>query len=167
YKSGFGDNTIVWEPERSRIEKFSPYDHKYRVIVSNVKQQDEIREIEYEVIIAKPEYPPNCGEGFYWSSDDCNCINESTTPSYETGYDQELFVIRPNLADNYLKIERAGQSDIEPAQLFIFDFHGKVILQELIQSELHVDTKNYAPGFYFARLKTKSTWSSRKFTVVH
>jgi len=68
--SGFGDRTIVWEPQG--IETGSPHDKKYTVTVSNVQNAAQ-SSYTYITTIIPPVFPPNCPDNTSWNAATCAC----------------------------------------------------------------------------------------------
>lgn len=75
---GFGDRSIVWEPDMLMINLTNPIDQTYHVEVQGVANSP-AADYAYDVVIIQPSHPPACALGAIWNNDSCACISNNAS----------------------------------------------------------------------------------------
>jgi hypothetical protein len=166
YKGGFGDNTLVWEPEPGLIEKFNPIDQKYKITVSNIMTKGRATSIGYEVIIAQTVHPPSCLEGLDWSESDCGCVEKQTTSTKLPATSGYVLEVSPSPVSQNLHIE-TNLGIAEPSVLKILNYAGELMEQSQLSGRMTVDVSRYPTGFYLVIVESATDVLTKKVAVFH
>jgi len=164
-KNGFGDNTIVWEPESDMIEKYSEYDRTYHIQVQNITVSGETRDVEYEVTIADAVHPPACSNGEAWSESLCGCPKSQTTPVTNFLEEPEVLLF-PNPASETIQLTLP--SEWTSVEIQISNSMGCVITEKkATSSTFSTSVRGLPTGVYFVRIQHQNQVHTRKLSIQH
>jgi hypothetical protein len=88
---GFGDRTIVWEPDMTAIDLANPIDQTYHIEIKGVVGAP-FADYAYDVVIIQPTHPPTCAMTTHWDNDSCACIPDNTSIGGELSADHVKMV---------------------------------------------------------------------------
>ena len=168
-KYGFGDHTVVWEPESGKIDKFSEEDMSYEVRLDNVKVGDDMVTYSYMVQIAQPSHPPVCPGSKIWNEESCSCEVQQTTSVSEKSIAQDVFTISPNPGDHYIQIkwkESPDQRSRQQTVYTIIDAAGQNIRTRSVEESI-ISTYDLPDGLYFLRVSNKDFSGVQSFLIKH
>ena len=168
-KRGFGDNTIVWEPDAGYIDKYSGIDLNYSVYVKNIYVNDDTIDVSYQVTIAPSSYPPICAEGLEWDELNCSCTSLQTTNLRELDKSSPL-KIYPNPVRSFVTFEVPSNyfQNGEPAQIQISNTAGRLMRQIQVKDPIsHHDLSGLSDGIYFCRFVNGQHNSSQVLVKGH
>ena len=166
-KNGFGDNTLVWEPDQAYVDKYAEDDRQYIINVNHVVLNKDTLDYSYTVTIAPTVYPPVCPDGFTWLEDQCECSNQQTTNLRSLDKESPL-KIYPNPAHSFVTLELPNEilKANQEAHVQISASDGKILKQLILdQTVTHLDISDLTDGIYFCRL-VSGDWISSQILVV-
>lgn len=147
-KNGFGDNTIVWEPDYNNQHTFDAIDHEYTVKISDVLVNGDMVNYVYKVIFTNPDiHPPICFEGSSWNENSCSCRRNITSIQRPIQQDISIF---PNPFSDVITL-----SQLEPGSVLRFYNPSGQLYFEKIADAAHysINTQNWATGLYILEIQ--------------
>ena len=164
-KNGFGDNTLVWEPDRGTVMTFEDEDIIYNVAVKNIIKGGDTMDISYQVILAQPVHPPKCGSNKFWSESECLCKEAISTQVLELN-DHKTFVY-PNPVRDNLSIHFKEITHTKVVKIQLFNVHGGIVkeIHPTIRQNIHVNVSNLPMGVYQCLIKGDG-WSQTHKVII-
>ncbi len=152
-KRGFGDNTIVWEPDPTFVDKYAAEDRSYMITITDVVSDGDTTDHSYQVTIAPTSYPPICANDLDWDEQNCECANLQTTDLHVWDKTSPI-KIYPNPAQSFVTVETPHEflDDRLNSRVRISNTAGKLLKEELLNQEFkHIDISELSEGIYFVR----------------
>ena len=148
-KRGFGDNTIVWEPEYMIDHIYDEFDHKYSVDIEQVIHRGDTMNYSYDVVFMDPqEDQPNCPDGMLWEGNSCGCTPISTNVLTASETNIRVF---PNPFEQIVSIEGMDKN----SSISIYNVDGKLLNQIYsVSNELRLNTNDWIPGIYIFQIRS-------------
>ncbi|NND07700.1 MAG: T9SS type A sorting domain-containing protein [Saprospiraceae bacterium] len=166
-KNGFGDNTIVWEPEQGLIDRNKPYDQDFDVFIADVGIKDSMISFSYRVTLAPVVHPPECESGSAWLEEDCACVQAQTTSI--TG--RQILDIHPypNPASEYVIISDEDLNRLtEETTARLYDIYGRSIQQwDKGTLKRGLPVHQIPNGMYILKIQDKQLTSSIRLRILH
>lgn len=165
-KNGFGDNTIVWEPDQEMIDRSAPYDQNFEISIMDVGLGDSLVNYSYTVTLTPVVHPPECQPGLSWKEADCACIKSQTTAlASENKLSLEVY---PNPASDVLFISQEEDDWKPTATATLYDIYGRKIQRwnrHSLKAGLPVQT--LANGMYVLKIEAGEWTASLRIQILH
>lgn len=142
--NGYGDNTIVWEPEIPFDWLSGPYDEPIIVTISDVMVSGDMTDFTYTVQLVTVQGPQICRPGLSPDPDNCQCISDQVSASRQWGKPIRVY---PNPFTESITVSGI------PEETFVdvLSQQGRVLLRRhLIGNQL--DLRLLPVGIYFLRV---------------
>ncbi len=163
-KNGFGDNTIVWEPDRMLIRGSLGTDRSYDIVVAGIVRGTDTFDVSYQTIIAPVSHPPACQEGERWSDAACSCVSAIVTSTRSTPAISPVSVF-PNPSQGTFRIDLPEST---AAEMMLYDLTGRLVARS---SQVHrdqpIDVSNLPTGLYVGRIQQGKKIHSFKLNLMH
>ncbi len=151
-KQGFGDNTIVWEPDYETTFLYDQMDHIYSVEVNNVLINGSPVNYNYNVVFTNPTiHPPLCFTGSKWDENSCACVSNTTRIQVsESGRIPSIF---PNPFNNQLSLNALA----EGASFKCYNLAGQLMASLVVsKNQSAINTSLWLPGLYIAQIQAEN-----------
>ncbi|MEZ4895543.1 MAG: T9SS type A sorting domain-containing protein [Saprospiraceae bacterium] len=152
--NGYGDNTIVWEPEIPFEWISNPFDEPIRVTVTGVLVQGESVDYTYTVQMIPPDGPQLCHPGLSLDDDDCRCHNDLLSSRADANAPIRVF---PNPFRETISV--TGLPPNTPVD--VLDMGGRLMLRRTLVNQT-LDLQLLPPGIYFLRIYGQSATTAIK-----
>jgi len=142
--NGYGDNTIVWEPEIPLDWLTGPYDEPITVTVSEVKIGGVLREFTYTVQLIPVLGSQRCRPGLKLDPDLCQCTTEQVTarPAWE-----QSIRVYPNPFGESITVSGIPEGTF----VDVISQEGRLLLRRQLDGS-RLDMRLLTNGIYFLRI---------------
>ncbi len=160
---GYGDRSIVWEPDMSMIDLINPLDLTYHIEIQGVLASPSAN-YAYDVVIIQPSHPPACAMGSHWNEDSCSCLLDNAAIGNLLAEDQLKMHFDPANEQLQLAFPQSFQGN---TRLQIISMEGKVVKQlnweNLRQGgEANVSLQGLASGVYAIEVRQGNAYRIMK-----